>query len=418
LKNVKLSACFLVIVLVLVSLGVGSGLAIAGDISVEKAIYEKLKKKNLLGKIYKDKFHEDMPEGMDADVIKIKSPLHGITNYKKEEYPEKPLLVATSQVTNCCPNKVTKTLGVDRTTEISSTWSIDKTLSIGSSATVSGEVPFGPEVSYTVTTEFSVTKTHSVTKTKTLHWLDQTDVDIDPYTRILTQFIVEGKDEENIPFWVDFNVKGLVDMKFAFPHGRIKFYDENGAHGKKIGDFSDKSYEVNLKKHHVMKNDEARSVKLCGVIPGTELKVWDNPDASSDDDYTIIKVKKWKSEIIINTFEHSYEDEYVKVSFHKHNGLDGKISRFRVRQGRKERMCTINIENYLSEEDRKIHITGVWKGCGAVNTEWIFSEDPNFHKSDCKKEECTVKQTGEYIKPKHVKRLPGPHILRKEVKPR
>ncbi|QJB31953.1 hypothetical protein HF324_11360 [Chitinophaga oryzae] len=79
-----------------------------------------------------------------------------------------------------------------------------------------------------------------------------------------------------------------------------------------------------------VKNDEIRSMKLYGVRAGCEITVYDSPDGATNDDFTIVNVKKISPEYTVNTFERSYEDEYVVVSFIQNNGLDGKISRIRI----------------------------------------------------------------------------------------
>ena len=43
-----------------------------------------------------------------------------------------------------------------------------------------------------------------------------------------------------------------------------------------------------------------------------------------------IRVKKTSPEYTVSTFERSYDDEYVSVSFARNNGLDGKVSRIRI----------------------------------------------------------------------------------------
>ncbi|SKA37203.1 hypothetical protein SAMN04488128_104237 [Chitinophaga eiseniae] len=79
-----------------------------------------------------------------------------------------------------------------------------------------------------------------------------------------------------------------------------------------------------------VKNDEIRSMKLYGVRQGCEITVYDSPDGSTSDDFTIVNVKRVSPEYTVDTFERSYEDEYVVVSFIRNNGLDGKISRIKV----------------------------------------------------------------------------------------
>ncbi len=407
-------------ILILVSCFLISEFSVYADsISVEQMLYQKLKDKDKLGTIYKDKFGSSMPSNMSSSVEKIVNPIHGITQYKTEEYPTQPILVVKNSVTNCDDKPITSHVTVDQTTEISSTWQVDTTLSIGSEVTVEGKVPFEAEVSESVSTEFSISKSNSQTKTKTLTWSEGTDVDVDPYTRVLTQFIVSGKESQNIPFWVDFNVSGPVEMKFFYDKGTMTFHADNGGHGDLLGKYyDDKNRKMNLK-NCCMKNDEIRSMKFFNVVPGTVVKVYDSPDASTSDDYCEIKIKKLKSEIIVSTFEKDYSDDYISVDFHHHNGLDGKISYINIETVNHSKTTTITIDDYLSADDRKIHITGVWKGSGTINGDWYFSKDPNFTQGDCQNNEGSDGGTTHTIhNPNKVEPLPGKQIKHIEVKPK
>ncbi|MBC9909394.1 hypothetical protein [Chitinophaga varians] len=80
-----------------------------------------------------------------------------------------------------------------------------------------------------------------------------------------------------------------------------------------------------------VKNDEIRSMKLYGVRQGCEITVYDSPDAATNDDFTIVNVKKISPEYTVGTFEKSYDDDTVTVSFINNNGLDGKISRIKIK---------------------------------------------------------------------------------------
>ncbi|MDC0723634.1 hypothetical protein [Nannocystis bainbridge] len=79
-----------------------------------------------------------------------------------------------------------------------------------------------------------------------------------------------------------------------------------------------------------VRNDEIRSAKFFNVRPGAEIRLYDDPSGSTSDDFCIINVKRPAPEYIVPTFERTYEDEYVRVTFIRNNGLDGKISRIRI----------------------------------------------------------------------------------------
>lgn len=121
-----------------------------------------------------------------------------------------------------------------------------------------------------------------------------------------------------------------VNTRFEkLPDGSIMFYEGNNCTQDLLGTFNVQYTRVNLKQHK-MDNDEARSMCLKNVIPGTVIRVFDSPDGSWNDDVCTITVKKYVGDYDINTFEKSFEDEFVKVEFHKKNGLDGKVSRIEI----------------------------------------------------------------------------------------
>ena len=77
-------------------------------------------------------------------------------------------------------------------------------------------------------------------------------------------------------------------------------------------------------------NDAIRSAKLYGVRPGAEIRVYDAVNGDTSDDFCIVNVKRTVPEYVVDSFERTYEDEYVRVTFIRNNGLDGKISRIRI----------------------------------------------------------------------------------------
>lgn len=108
--------------------------------------------------------------------------------------------------------------------------------------------------------------------------------------------------------------------------GQIVFYEGNGG-SQDIVHTTDDSAGQNFRP---LQNDEARSVKLLNVRPGCTISVYDSPGGSTKDDFCIIRVKRSSPEYTVATFERSYEDDYVLVSYARKNGLDGKVSRIRI----------------------------------------------------------------------------------------
>ncbi len=108
--------------------------------------------------------------------------------------------------------------------------------------------------------------------------------------------------------------------------GQIVLYEGNGGSQNIVQSFNDTPGQSS----RVTPNDEARSLKLLDVRVGAVIAVYDSPDGSTNDDYCIIRVKRSTPEYTVPTFERSYDDEYVSVSFARNNGLDGKVSRIRI----------------------------------------------------------------------------------------
>lgn len=117
--------------------------------------------------------------------------------------------------------------------------------------------------------------------------------------------------------------------------GVIQLMEENDGGGDLVFVKDDMDEDDDNLKDYDNTNDEARSVRLRFVQPGTVIKVYDSPEGSYDDDVTTIVVKRADWDYVIDSFEESYEDEYVKVNYQEDsgwfaNGLDGKVSRIEV----------------------------------------------------------------------------------------
>ncbi|WP_212005412.1 hypothetical protein [Chitinophaga sp. HK235] len=108
--------------------------------------------------------------------------------------------------------------------------------------------------------------------------------------------------------------------------GIIVFYEGNNATQNIVQTVEDVPGQ-DFKPVH---NDTIRSAKLYGVRPGCKIKMYDSADGSTADDFCIIMVKRANPEYVVQSFERTYEDEYVTVVHIPNNGLDGQISRIRI----------------------------------------------------------------------------------------
>lgn len=84
------------------------------------------------------------------------------------------------------------------------------------------------------------------------------------------------------------------------------------------------------KKDPYLENDEARSVKLFDLQKGSIIRLYDSPDGKTNDDWVSIELKKNITELCVGSFERSIRNSTLTVSFHRNNGLDGKVSYIRV----------------------------------------------------------------------------------------
>lgn len=77
-------------------------------------------------------------------------------------------------------------------------------------------------------------------------------------------------------------------------------------------------------------NDDARSVELKNIKEGTVVKVYDSPNGSLSDDYSIIKANKDINNLRINSLEMNIANNEISMVNIYNNGLNGKVSRFEV----------------------------------------------------------------------------------------
>ena len=77
-------------------------------------------------------------------------------------------------------------------------------------------------------------------------------------------------------------------------------------------------------------NGEISSAKLYSVMADFMIIVYASPEGSENEDFCIVNVKRVAPEYIVRSFERSYEDEYVVVTYVRKNGLNGKIQRIKI----------------------------------------------------------------------------------------
>ncbi len=112
---------------------------------------------------------------------------------------------------------------------------------------------------------------------------------------------------------------------------RYQFFKNNFAQGL-LGEINDCEANIyNLTNGHPQfGNDEIRSMRILEAPAGKVIRVFDNSQGSTGDDYAVITVLQdifGGTEITIGTFEESFSNNYVNVEYCCGGNLDGKISR-------------------------------------------------------------------------------------------
>ncbi|MBN2516701.1 MAG: hypothetical protein JXC33_11800 [Deltaproteobacteria bacterium] len=126
----------------------------------------------------------------------------------------------------------------------------------------------------------------------------------------------------------------------AGPDNLVELYPDHGAATVRnrsygfVAKFSaDRKLTLNCTKSKACKNDEAKSAVLYGYFPqGWRIRLYDSSSGSTKDDwFEIVFLRDMRNvRYVIGTFEYSFKDYYIQASYHKKNGLDGKVSRIEV----------------------------------------------------------------------------------------
>ncbi|MFT4623522.1 MAG: hypothetical protein ACI8PZ_002178 [Myxococcota bacterium] len=127
-------------------------------------------------------------------------------------------------------------------------------------------------------------------------------------------------------------IQQVVRMNFvdAAPAANIRWFEKNDCTGSSWDMPPVNGYAQDLKDSSTYPNDEFRSVQLQNLSPGWTITVYDSPSASTGDDWCTIEVKSQTTVYNVDSFETDVDDSFVTVTFHKKNGLDGKVSYVKI----------------------------------------------------------------------------------------
>lgn len=113
--------------------------------------------------------------------------------------------------------------------------------------------------------------------------------------------------------------------------GILSFYESENATQNKTCDLdvADATYDF-TDDDCGCDNDEARSVVLTGVVAGTRIRIYDDRDGGEGDDRAEIRVKRDIHRVVVGSFEANIDNDDLTLTYHRDNGLNGKVSRVEI----------------------------------------------------------------------------------------
>ncbi|EMQ2878856.1 hypothetical protein V9N52_004196 [Vibrio navarrensis] len=112
----------------------------------------------------------------------------------------------------------------------------------------------------------------------------------------------------------------------------LKFYEGKYATQDLVCSIVAKNETINFKKDtYNCENDEASSLVLSQIPFGTVITIYDDPNSSTNDDYTVITVEEDIVEnYTVGDFEMNDFNGNVSVEYFRKNGLKGKVSSVKI----------------------------------------------------------------------------------------
>ncbi len=109
----------------------------------------------------------------------------------------------------------------------------------------------------------------------------------------------------------------------------ITFWEDNGCRGDQVGwyVYNDSHLSMPNSSGSGWVNDEAKSIRLFRVQPGTVIRVYDNSSGSlSTDDWAEITVNRYVEDLCVYSFEVPVSSVDYTLIYCDDGNLDGKVS--------------------------------------------------------------------------------------------
>ena len=117
----------------------------------------------------------------------------------------------------------------------------------------------------------------------------------------------------------------------ALASGYVRLFEGSNCSQNSVGEVDlDRYRSINFKDDRYLENDEARSVRLFDIEKGSIIRLYDSPQGRTNDDWISIEARRDISNLCVANLERSTTSSGLRVTYHRNNGLNGKVSHIRV----------------------------------------------------------------------------------------
>jgi len=318
----------------------------------------------------------ETPDGYKLTAVKLKGDINtdGIKFTLPTVVPEKPLVLLQQRIANCNDREVLGRSTVNKSTENSESFSKSSTLGGETSVSVSYESPIGLGGSASQSFNYSNTTTEEKTYTETVGWDQGIDVPVGPRQALTVQFVVAEQKLDNIPWSTNAIVGGPAEMTYTKAPGTVTVcaHEHTSYGGKK------KCWTTSSRKAIRRFKDEK----------------WDSGKGNLNDEVTAISIT---GDAKVTVYEHTdykgWSQEYTSSVHNVGKSRNDRISAMVIEPQGGTRTVTQNLEKYLNDAQRRIALSGRYKGVNGVQGDFRAGAPVALLDSDCGLVSASAKST-------------------------
>jgi hypothetical protein len=319
---------------------------------------------------------KETSDGYKLTAVKLKGDINtdGIKFTLPTVVPEKPLVLLQQRIANCNDREVLGRSTVNKSTENSESFSKSSTLGGETTVSVSYESPIGLGGSASQSFNYSKTTTEEKTYTETVGWDQGIDVPVGPKQALTVQFVVAEQKLDNIPWSTNVIVSGPAEMTYTRAPGSVTVcaHEHTSYGGKK------KCWTTSSTKKIRRFKDEK----------------WDSGKGNINDEVTAISIKGHAK---VTVYKHKDYDGWSKVYTSSvanvGKGANDKFSSMVIEPLGSTKTLTQNVEKYLNDAQRRIALSGKYKGVNGVQGDFRAGAPVTLLDSDCGLVSASAKST-------------------------